>query len=77
MHQILGDRYFVIRRISKLEEMFVFGKVHKSEFITLGGFFLLPKFEADFFVKFYGIGWFGDANACVKELNHTAESGEK
>ena len=57
--------------------MFVFGKVHKSEFITLGGFFLLPKFEADFFVKFYGIGWFGDANACVKELNHTAESGEK
>lgn len=77
MHQVIGDRHLVIRRIRKLEEVFVVRKVHEGEFIALGGFFLLPKFEANFFVKLDGFGWFGDANACVKELNHTGESGEK
>ena len=77
MHQVIGDRHLVIRRIRKLEEVFVIRKVHEGEFIALGGFFLLPKFEANFFVKLDGFGWFGDANACVKELNHTGESGEK
>lgn len=77
MYQVLGDRNLVIRRIGKLEEMFVVRKVHEGEFIALGGFFLLPKLEANFFVKLDGFGWFRDANACVKELNHRAESGEK
>lgn len=51
MHQVLGDRNLIVRRIGKLEEMFVVGKVHEGEFIALGGLFLLPKYKTNFFVK--------------------------
>lgn len=57
--------------------MIVAGKVHESEFVALGRFFLLPEFKADFLVELDGSGGVGDANAGVEKLNHGAKSGGK
>lgn len=70
VHEVLGEFDFVVRRVGQFEEVFVAGEIHKGEFVALGGFFLLAKFEADFLVEGDGGGGVGNADAGVEKLNH-------